>query len=124
MNEEEINEHAKRYWKKTNKKYYSWLEKFRLESPEVYRLPIEKEYTRPKKEPFLYALRVLDKKRLLSQETRAILYKIVGDGYLAQWIFSEARKYYLFAGRKDLIALVEAGKKRSRRMGKETRAAA
>lgn len=51
-----------------------------------------------------YVMKVLEKKRLLSEETRKALYKALGDCYGGNEIFPEAKKYYLMAGREDLVA--------------------
>jgi len=120
MDEKEIRQRARGYWKKTNRKYYSWREGFRLVSKlcPTYAKPHREWLNAEELEPE-YALRILEKKKLLSQETKRNLYKIVGDAYLNDWVFSEAKKYYLFAGRQDLLKTINIEQEKARKWCKE-----
>jgi hypothetical protein len=56
---------------------------------------------------FLYAMRVLGKKNLLSEKTRKELYEALAEGYQNREIFPLARKYLILAGRKDELSGVD-----------------
>ena len=58
-----------------------------------------------------YARRILEKKRLLGEETKSELYLILGNYSLKSENYGDAKRYFILAKRADLIKTLEETRK-------------
>ncbi|MAE49377.1 hypothetical protein CMI48_00970 [Candidatus Pacearchaeota archaeon] len=98
MNEEQIMDHFRKHFKKQDKMNSGGYSRYQPYSAQFGILH--------------YAMKMLERKNLLGEETVKVLYKMVGDGYREKEIWSEARRYYIKSGRPDLIEEIEKDKRK------------